>query len=340
MAKRTPVLVTGAAGYIGSHVALALCEGEYELFTLDNLSRRSKRYMPKGFAFARYDIAQKEVRDFISHYAIKDVIHLAGMVDVEESMRNPDLYFSENLDKTRAFAEMCVLAGVERFVFSSTAAVYGSKVQMPVSEDAHPEPDSPYGESKLRAEQALREIAKRSGMKLLIFRYFNVVGIDRDRRVGYELRREKLPTHLVPRLALAALGEIDTFRLFGQDYDTLDGTPLRDLIHVSDVASAHVKALEYLRGEPKYDTCNLGYGHSHSVKEIHEVMEQVAGKKIPVEYAPRRPGDLEAVFADVTRLKGEMSPVFEFEGNLERMLESEYVWLRRQTILLGSNKNL
>lgn len=294
------VLVTGGAGYIGSHVVHALHEGGIPVAVVDNMSTGVRAFVPSDIPFLVADVADhKAVKSFITDHNCRQVIHLAGSVSVEESIKNPLKYYRNNTAASMALIEACIESEVERFVFSSSAAVYGNPNEMHVREDMTPRPISPYGRSKLMTEQMLEDVSKSHGIKFAALRYFNVAGADPQGRCGLVTENS---THLIKVLSETALGARDTFIIYGDDYDTPDGTCIRDYIHVSDLAQAHLAAMNYL-SEGESSIINLGYGHGYSVREVVDAFEGILGTRLDVMVGPRREGDIVGMIADVTNMR-------------------------------------
>jgi UDP-glucose 4-epimerase len=296
------VLITGGAGYIGSHMAHHLLQvGENAKITiLDNLSTGVEKNMPRGVNFVRGDIAdQALVSKILENQKIDSVIHFAGSVVVPESVEKPLDYYANNTSAARSLIEACVQHRVANFIFSSTAAVYGTPASIPVAEDSATVAESPYGRSKLMTEWMLQDAAAAYGIKFGILRYFNVAGADPEGRTGQSTPRA---THLIKRACEVATGKIPRLTIFGTDYDTPDGTGVRDFIHVSDLVDIHKCVLDRLRGGGDSLLINCGYGRGFSVREVIAAVERVSGKSLAVELAPRRPGDLGIVVANTAKL--------------------------------------
>jgi UDP-glucose 4-epimerase len=295
------VLVTGGAGYIGSHMVLELVDAGEKVVVLDNLST--------GFAWAvAEDVPlivgetgdQALITRLIREYGINAVIHFAASIVVPDSVRDPLAYYRNNTSNSRALIECAVNGGVRDFIFSSTAAVYGNAGDRPVNEDAPTLPISPYGWSKLMTEIMLRDAGRAHGLRYAIFRYFNVAGADPHCRAGQSSR---VATHLIKIAAETALGLRPKLEVFGNDYPTPDGTCIRDYIHVSDLARAHSDALHHLRSGVPSLTLNCGYGHGFSVLEVIDMIRRVSGVDFNVENAPRRPGDAVRLVADCGQVR-------------------------------------
>lgn len=292
------VLVTGGAGYIGSHMVLALADAGENVTVLDNLSTGVRTAVDARAELVEGDIGDAElVRSTIQRKKITDVVHFAGSIIVPESVADPLKYYSNNTAKTRNLIECCVKENVPRFVFSSTAAVYGSPEKVPVTEDVPLAPMSPYGRSKLMSEWMLQDVAAAHALTYVVLRYFNVAGADPAGRSG---QSTKDATHLIKVAVQAALGIRDHMKIFGDDYATPDGTGVRDYIHVSDLISAHEAAVKYLRSGGESLIANCGYGHGSSVKQVIEAVERVAGKKIDARADARRAGDPAEIVADAS----------------------------------------
>lgn len=290
------VLVTGGAGYIGSHMVLALADAGENVTVLDNLSTGVRTAVDTRAELVEGDIGDAElVRSTIKRKNITDVVHFAGSIVVPESVSDPLKYYANNTAKTRSLIECCVKENVPRFVFSSTAAVYGSPEQVPVTEDVQLNPMSPYGRSKLMSEWMLQDVSAAHELNYVVLRYFNVAGADPAGRSG---QSTKDATHLIKVAVQTALGIRDHMKIFGDDYATLDGTGVRDYIHVSDLISAHEAAVKYLRSGGNSLTANCGYGHGSSVKQVIDAVERVAGKKIDARLDARRAGDPAEIVAD------------------------------------------
>ncbi len=295
------VLVTGGAGYIGSHMVLDLIDAGEAVVVLDNLSTGFRDAVPAEAALAIGDIGDGSlVERLVADHGVDAVIHFAAKIVVPDSMTDPLGYYLNNTCKARALIEAAVRAGVGRFIFSSTAAVYGETGLGAVEEDHPPAPVSPYGRSKLIVEWMLADAERAHGLRSVVLRYFNVAGADPRGRAGQSTRDA---THLIKVAVQAALGRRPGLDVFGTDYPTRDGTCLRDYIQVSDLAMAHRDALRYLRDGGRSVTCNCGYGRGYTVSEVVDVVRDVSGVDFPVRLAPRRPGDPAAIVAGNTRIR-------------------------------------
>lgn len=317
------ILVTGGAGYIGSHTAAALLDAGRKVVVLDNLSTGVRERVPAEALFVQGDVGNVQlVYQLLTKHAVDSVLHFAAFVDVEESVQKPEKYYANNLEHTRKLAHAAYVGGVKHFIFSSTAAVYGNPTQVPVAEGAPLAPVSPYGDSKMQAEDAVRKEAQQGDMRFSILRYFNVAGCDRKGRYGYTIGK---PTHLIRRGLAVALGRAEYLPIFGTDYSTPDGTAVRDYIDVTDLAQAHIGALTHLEHGGKSDTYNVGYGRGYSVFNVHSALQRVTGKKIPMRCETRRPGDPASIIADSAKIRTELGWV-PAHDDLDDMIESQYRW--------------
>lgn len=296
------ILITGGAGYIGSHTAHAAVDAGHDVVILDDLSTGAVHCVPDKATFVHGSIADMAlVTDLMTGHEIRAVLHFAGRIVVPESVENPVKYYLENTVQTLGLLQACLACGVQNFIFSSTAAVYAppSPAAPVLDEEAPLQPLSPYGQSKLMSEQMIRDIGIAHGLNSVILRYFNVAGADPSARTG---QCTPDATHLIKVACQTALGQRPSLSIFGDDYETSDGTCLRDYIHVSDLAAAHVLALEKLFEAPGRHTLNCGYGKGSSVHEVVAAVEKVTGRSLPVEIVPRRAGDAPALVADNSRL--------------------------------------
>jgi UDP-glucose 4-epimerase len=290
------VLVTGGAGYIGSHMVLELVDAGERVVVLDNLSTGFAWAVAEGAPLIVGDTGdQALVARLIRQFRIEAIIHFAASIVVPDSVRDPLAYYRNNTVNSRALIECAVNNGVRRFIFSSTAAVYGNPAEIPVQEDAPTQPISPYGWSKLMSEVMLRDAGRAHGLSHVILRYFNVAGADPHCRTG---QSSKAATHLIKVAVETALGLRPKIEVFGTDYPTPDGTCIRDYIHVSDLTRAHSDALRHLRSGAPSLTLNCGYGHGFSVLEVIEAVKRASGADFKVEIAPRRQGDPARIVAD------------------------------------------
>src|SRR5690554_6447242 len=301
MPDRFTILVTGGAGYIGSHAVWALKDAGWPVAVIDNLVTGFRWAVPDDVPFYEGDVADSDlVAKIIKEQNIGAIMHFAGSVVVPESVENPLKYYDNNSSKSRCLIESVVANGVKHFIFSSTAATYGIPEESPVTESTAQVPINPYGMSKLMTEYMLRDVSSAHDLNFCALRYFNVAGADPLARSGQSTAGA---THLIKVAVEAALGKRDHVAIFGTDYDTPDGTGVRDYIHVSDLASAHVLALEALVASPSASfTLNCGYGRGFSVLEVLDAVDRVAGVTIERRYGPRRAGDPDALVADNGRI--------------------------------------
>ncbi len=295
------ILVTGGAGYIGSHVVKQLGEAGHFIITLDNLGKGFREAVLYGDLFVGNSGDQQLVGQLLKDYRIDSVMHFAAHTIVPESVENPLKYYGNNTCNTRNLLECCVMNDVRHFVFSSTAAVYGTPANSAaITEDTPTAPINAYGASKLMSEQMLRDVSNASDLRHVALRYFNVAGCDPEGRIGQSTPDATL---LIKVCAEVATGKRESLKIFGTDYPTVDGTGVRDYIHVCDLADAHLKALEHLVSGGESLTLNCGYGHGYSVREVIASVERVLGKPIRVEEEGRRAGDPPSLTANSDRLK-------------------------------------
>ena len=298
------VLVTGGAGYIGSHMVLALVDAGETAVVLDDLSTGFKEAVHPKATLVVGDVSdEKLVASIIKENKIDAVIHFAAKIVVPDSVADPLGYYLANTVKTRALLAAVTGAGVKHFVFSSTAAVYGNPEENPVGEEAKLSPMSPYGTSKLISEWMLRDVSAAYDFHYVALRYFNVAGADPEGRAG---QSTKGATHLIKVACETAVGERNRMSVFGTDYPTPDGTCTRDYIHVSDLVSAHLAALKHLRADGENLVLNCGYGRGYSVLEVIETVKRVSHKDFPVEMSPRRPGDPAAIVARADKIRAKL----------------------------------
>jgi UDP-glucose 4-epimerase len=324
---RVPVLVTGGAGYIGSHAVLALLDAGWPVAVIDDLSTGFEWAVPDGAVLARGDIAdQPLVERLIAEQRIGAIMHFAGSVVVPESVENPLKYYGNNTVKSRALIESAVRAGVRHFIFSSTAATYGIPDEVPVPESAPTVPINPYGWSKLMTERMLQDVAAAHPMNFCALRYFNVAGADPAGRSGQSTAGA---THLIKVAAEAAAGRRSHVDIYGDDYDTPDGTGVRDYIHVSDLAAAHVDALELLIADPAAShILNCGYGRGFSVVEVLDAVDRATNRKVERRLAPRRAGDPPILVADNRRIL-ETLPWRPRRDRLDTIVGDALAWERK-----------
>jgi UDP-glucose 4-epimerase len=322
-----PVLVTGGAGYIGSHAVLALADRGVPVCVIDNLTTGFRFAIPDGVPLYEGDIEDRTLLARIfAEQRIGAVMHFAGSIIVPESVENPLKYYHNNTAKTRALLAAAVEAGVPHFIFSSTAATYGIPEVSPVTEDSTKAPINPYGMSKLMTEFMLADTARAHALNYCALRYFNVAGADPQARTGQSTAGA---THLIKVAVEAALGKRDHVGVFGTDFDTPDGTGVRDYIHVSDLAEAHVLALEALVAEPTRSlTMNCGYGRGFSVLEVLDAVDRVTNNKIDRRLQGRRAGDPDALISDNSRIKSTLPWVPKY-ADLDTIVGHALAWERK-----------
>ncbi len=325
------VLVTGGAGYIGSHTTLALIEAGYEVVVYDNLSnatleaiKRVERITSKRVHFEKGDIRDKKrMKELFCRYDIEAVLHFAGLKAVGESVQKPLEYYDNNVTGTLHLLEAMLEAGIKKIVFSSSATVYGDPARVPISEDFALSATNPYGRSKLFIEYILKDLfVSDNTWKIILLRYFNPVGAHESGLIGED--PSGIPNNLMPFIAQVAVGKREYLNIFGNDYDTPDGTGVRDYIHVMDLAYGHVKALEKLDDIDRVEAVNLGTGRGYSVLEMVEAFQKASGKEIPYRFTSRRPGDIATCYADPSYAKSLLG--WEAKRDLEQMCKDHWRW--------------
>lgn len=327
MMKKCPVLVTGGAGYIGSHAVLALHDAGWQVAVIDNLVTGFRFAVPENIPFYEGDVADRDfLARIIEEQRIGAIMHFAGSVLVPESVADPLKYYWNNTAKTCSLIASAVAGGVPHFIFSSTASTYGIPEVSPIAEDTPQHPVNPYGMSKLMAEAMLRDTADAHPINFCALRYFNVAGADPHGRSGQSTSGA---THLVKVAVEAALGKRDKVEVFGTDFATPDGTGLRDYIHVSDLARAHVLALEALIAEPGRSlTMNCGYGRGYSVLEVLDAVDRVTNQRITRQIGPRRAGDPDSLISDNRRIM-ETLPWVPQHDDLDTIVAHALQWERK-----------
>lgn len=320
------VLVTGGAGYIGSHMVLALVDTDQDVVVVDNLSTGARALVSEEARFVEGDAGDVAlVSRVIAEHQVDAIIHFAGSIVVPESVADPLSYYANNTVVARNLMEAAVEGGARNFIFSSTATVYAGSSPEPLSEMLPTGPLSPYGRSKLMTEWMLEDAAKAYDFRYAILRYFNVAGADLQGRSGQSSPRA---THLIKRASQVVLGRVPHLDIFGTDYPTADGTGVRDYIHVSDLVEAHALALDYLRDGGASTVMNCGYGHGSSVRDVIAATERVVGRSLPVKEGPRRPGDPPWLVADSTRIR-EVLGWKPRHDNLDEIVRTALDWERR-----------
>jgi UDP-glucose 4-epimerase len=327
------ILVTGGAGYIGSHMVLDLLAAGETVVVLDNLSTGYRWAVPAPATLVVGDIGDQDLLAMlIRQHDVEAIIHFAGSIVVPDSVAEPLAYYHNNTVKSRALIEAAVNGGVGQFIFSSTAAVYGNPKMVPVAEDAALTPMSPYGSSKLMTEIMLRDASTAHGLKAVALRYFNVAGADPDGRTGQSTPRA---THLIKVACETALGKRSHMDVFGTDYETPDGTCVRDYIHVSDLAAAHSAALRYLRDGGATDIFNCGYSRGYSVLQVVDAVQRVSGRKLDVRLAARRPGDPAQIVAASDKIRGHLGWAPNLD-DLDRIVAHALAWEGRLAARLAT----
>lgn len=319
------VVVSGGAGYIGSHVLRALRRAGHTAVVIDDL-RAGREMLVEGAPLVRADVGDAEAvaRLLEDHGPVDGVLHFAASLSVPESVAKPFLYYHNNVEGSLQLIEQSVLHGVRAFVLSSTAATYGHPQEQPIREDTPQAPVNPYGASKAMVERILADAERATGLRWSALRYFNACGADPEGGIGECHDPE---THLIPVALEAAAGLRPALRLFGTDYETRDGTCVRDYIHVSDLASAHVLAVEALLAGGKSGPYNLGTGRGHTNREVLAEVEAVTGRRVPVEEAPRRPGDPPVLVADASRFRHDFGWEPRY-SDLPTVVRTAWDWLR------------
>ncbi len=314
------VLVVGGAGYIGSHTARALRQNGYEVIIFDNLST-GHSLLVDGFELIVGDVTDRDKLSPIMN-RIEAILYFAAHAYVGESVENPRKYFTNNVQSALQFLDTAIDAGIYHFVFSSSCAVYGVPATIPIAEDAPRQPINPYGASKLFFENALEGYGRAYGLRYANLRYFNAAGADESGQIG-ELHNPE--THLIPLALAAASGSGPELQVFGCDYPTPDGTCVRDYVHVSDIAEAHVLALQQLLGEKTQISLNLGTGQGYSIKQVLNAVQDITGRSVPWRPKPRRPGDPPVLIADPSRAHQILR--WKAQRPLERIVSTAWQWM-------------
>ena len=320
------ILVTGGAGYIGSHVVKRLLSKNYEVVVLDNLSRGHKEAIPANVVFEQVDLLQYDnLVSVIKSHRIESVIHFAAFAYVGESVENPGLYYSNNVTGSINLINALHKNNIRKIVFSSTCSLYGNPVNIPISENESLKPINPYAKTKFMIENVLNDFDNSFNLKYAALRYFNAAGADFDTQIGESHNPEP---HLIPIVLQAALGKREKIIVNGNDYSTKDGTCIRDYIHVNDLADAHIRALEYLDNKKNSVVVNLGTGDGYSVKEIIENAREITGKKIKELIGPRRLGDPAVLIADNKKAREVLGWIPQF--GLKEIISSAWEWHKNQ----------
>lgn len=325
------ILVTGGAGYIGSHACLELLENGSEVVVIDNLDnsseeslKRVQKLTNKSLTFYKGDLVDEAfVKSVFSKHKFDSVIHFAGLKAVGESNQIPLHYYHNNITGTLILLNVMKEHKVFNLVFSSSATVYGAPKTVPITEDFDLQATNPYGQTKLMIEIMLRDLAKaESEWNIALLRYFNPIGAHESGQIGED--PNGIPNNLVPYISQVAVGKLEQLSVFGDDYDTVDGTGVRDYIHVVDLVIGHIKAIEKLKSNPGLVTYNLGTGNGYSVLQIIKAFEKASGKNIPYKVAPRREGDAAECYAEASLAKNELGWVA--ERGIEKMCEDVWRW--------------
>ncbi len=316
------ILVTGGAGYIGSHTVKLLLDKGFEVVIIDNLSRGHIESVPKGVPFEKVDLLEYNLLvSAIKKYAIDAVIHFAAFTYVGESVEDPGMYYRNNVVGSFNLINSVKENNVKKFVFSSTCSIYGNPVNIPISESEPANPINPYARTKYMIEEILRDYDTSHEMKHIALRYFNAAGCSDDASIGESHEPEP---HLIPLILYAALGIKEKILIFGDDYDTADGTCIRDYIHVNDLADAHIRALNYIERENKSDYINVGTGNGYSVKEMIDAARRITGKDIKSEIVARRAGDPARLVAENSKAKNLLG--WNAKYGLDEIIQTAWNW--------------
>ena len=319
------ILVCGGAGYIGSHVVRDLVEKNYQVVVLDNFSTGHSGAVPEGVVIEAGDIRDKGfLNEVFKKHRLDCVMHFCANSLVGESMEKPLDYYNNNVGGTLCLLETMIECGVKKFVFSSSASVYGEPEQIPILESAAKHPTNTYGETKLAVEKMLRWTGEAHGLKYMVFRYFNASGAHPAGNIGEDHSPE---SHLIPLILKTALGQREQIAVFGEDYQTSDGTCVRDYIHVMDIAAAHILGMERLFKGGESDVFNLGNGNGFSVKEVIEQAKAITGKAFRVEMADRRPGDPAVLIASSQKAQNQLGWVPKY-SDLDTIIKTAWEWHR------------
>ena len=326
MNKQKKILLTGGAGYIGSHVCNLLLDKGFEVTVVDSLVTGDEKLIPRKAKFVNCDISdEKKINSLLQTDKFFLVMHFAGLIRVDESIKYPKKYFEYNFEKAKIFLKLCIENNLKKIIFSSTAAIYGNPDVSNVQEDTSPNPLNPYSESKLKFENFLLEESKINDLNYIILRYFNVAGADEKLRSGLI---SKVSTHLIKVACEVATGKRENLVINGDDYDTYDGTPIRDYIHISDLADIHYVTCKYLIENNDSHIFNCGYGKGYSVKEVIDTFNEILDKKISFNIGPRRVGDSKMIVANTSKFNNFFlwKPKF---NNLKYILKTAYEWEKK-----------
>ena len=324
MRKKENILVTGGAGYIGSHIVEQLIKNKIKVIIIDNLVTGHKELINKEAKFFKIDIKNKlKISKLIRDYDITSIIHLAAYLNVSEAEKRKKKYYLNNIIGTKNLLEACENSKVENFIFSSSCSIYGG-LKGAVSENRAPNPQGYYGYTKYKGEELIKKLSLKYKFKYGILRYFNVAGASESGKIG---EIEKSHDHLIKNLAIQALKNKPKVKIFGNDYKTKDGTCVRDYLHVSDLANIHIKGLHYLKNNKKSFTLNCGYGKGFSVQEIVNIFKKIK-KNVKIEYEKRRPGDIAQIYANTTKFKKILKLKLKY-NNIKKIIQSAVKWEKK-----------
>ena len=326
MSKKKKILLTGGAGYIGSHVCNLLLDNGFEVTVIDSLVTGNEKLIPRKAKFINCDISdEKKINSLFQSDKFFLVMHFAGLIRVDESIKYPKKYFEYNFEKAKTFLKLCIQNNLKKIIFSSTAAVYGNPDVSNVKENDKLNPLNPYSESKLKFENLLIKESKNNNLNYIILRYFNVAGADEKLRSGLI---SKVSTHLIKVACEVATGKRENLIINGDDYDTYDGTPVRDYIHISDLADIHYVTCKYLIENNDSHIFNCGYGKGYSIKEVIDAFNEILEKKISFKIGPRRDGDSKMIVANTNKFNNFFlwKPKF---NNLKYILKTAYEWEKK-----------
>ena len=326
MSKKKKILLTGGAGYIGSHVCNLLLDNGFEVTVIDSLVTGNEKLIPRKAKFINCDISdEKKINSLFQTDKFFLVMHFAGLIRVDESIKYPKKYFEYNFEKAKIFLNLCIQNNLKKIIFSSTAAVYGNPDVSNVKENDKLNPLNPYSESKLKFENLLIKESKNNNFNYIILRYFNVAGADEKLRSGLI---SKVSTHLIKVACEVATGKRENLIINGDDYDTYDGTPVRDYIHISDLADIHYVTCKYLIENNESHIFNCGYGKGYSIKQVIDAFNEILEKKISFKIGPRRDGDSKMIVANTSKFNNFFlwKPKF---NNLKYILKTAYEWEKK-----------